>query len=322
MTRFLASFGALILMFSTCGCATSEFPSDSSGPVSSESFSSAPSSSSSSTPSCVEAPIVGGRREDVDFLTDEQWALYDKGWTYRGFFLNTPGIFVEEDYYLPVNNTVVEINGYGYKHYEGEIYSSYADFYEDMLTVYTTDFFKKQNRTPGKLPRPPIYLDVEGELYYLDGSGGGNFCYLSNLDRFELVSLEDNRLEFNRIAYYCDEDDALEENPVPTTIVRCSVVMKKSDAGWRIDRFDDPIYLEEENENGPDLAQAEADMRTFLKAHPNVYVTFFERSDTDETIYIQLMFPDKDLTSFVEQYPMQDVYTISLYPKEDGINPD
>ena len=34
------------------------------------------------------------------------------------------------------------------------------------------------------------------------------------------------------------------------------------------------------------------------------------------------MFPDKDLTSFVEQYPMQDVYTISLYPKEDGINPD
>lgn len=185
----------------------------------------------------TKVPIVGNLRTDVDFLTDEQWALYDKGRSYLYYFLFDAGYFYDD--INSAEQVSKMIDGWSYYPYVSEKYPNYNAFHQEMLTVYTPEFYEERNKTPTE-NAIPIYVDVDGGLYYLDATGGANITYLSSWDRFELVSKTEDRVEFNLVAYYCDYDDVQSPCPTPVEMKRGPIVMERTDAGWRISKFDYP----------------------------------------------------------------------------------
>lgn len=256
MKSFSVFIPIVVSVFIICGCANSD--SSSSGYASSTSSECAsissqicPPSSVSNSPSSVseekpesfpdpalsKAPIVGAFRQDVDFLTEEQWTLYDKGRLYLYRFLFDAGHFRGDNNAL--SNIYKTIDGWHYYQYSSEKYPNYDAFYQDMLTVYTPEFYAEHNKTPGDSPIP-IYVDIDGDLYYLDATGGASITYLSNWDRFELISKEETRIEFNLITYYCDFDAISDNPPIPVEMKRSPIVIEKTNNGWRISKFDYP----------------------------------------------------------------------------------
>ena len=191
-----------------------------------------------------KVPIAGDLRTDVDFLTAEQWALYDKGMSFLSSFIISPGYFTED--HNTVFNQSKKINEWYYCPYISARYSNYNDFYNDVLTVYTPDLFETLNHmiTSRSGSDSPTYMDVDGALYYLDVASGANLTRLWDRERYELVSKDEERIEFDVIAYYCEHDDVSLENPVPVEMKRGPIVMEKTEDGWRISKLDDPSYLE------------------------------------------------------------------------------
>ena len=239
MKQIFVFFLTLIVIISFFGCGISN--SSSSEPAFSTTSSqsspvpSSPPSSSESTQ--IEILIVGDLRADVDFLTDEQWTLYDDGLIHLSHFMFDPR-FIGEDTSSAGFDGKINIDGWQYYPYYSEKYPNYDAFYQDMLTIFET-----LNHTMKPLinePAPPIYLNVDGGLYYLDCNGSANLTHLRNWDRFELVSVEDDRIEFNLVAYYCERDDVSLENPIPVEMKRGPIVMEKTSDGWRISKFDYP----------------------------------------------------------------------------------
>ncbi len=244
MKQIFVFFLTLIVIISFFGCGISN--SSSSEPAFSTTSSqsspvpSSPPSSSESTQ--IEILIVGDLRADVDFLTDEQWTLYDDGLIHLSHFMFDPR-FIGEDTSSAGFDGKINIDGWQYYPYYSEKYPNYDAFYQDMLTIYTPELFETLNHTMKPLinePAPPIYLNVDGGLYYLDCNGSANLTHLRNWDRFELVSVEDDRIEFNLVAYYCERDDVSLENPIPVEMKRGPIVMEKTGDGWRISKFDYP----------------------------------------------------------------------------------
>lgn len=252
-------FLLFLLTFFACACANSSFPGGNTSSTLPESSSvssqvppssPAPSSPSSASeeapeplpdPALSKAPIVGAFRKDVDFLTEEQWLLYDRGLIHLFHFIFDPGDILEDRNTAGAGGKMID--GWKYYPYYSEKYPNYDAFYQDMLTIYTPEFFEVLNHTMTPRlnePSPPIYLNVDGGLYYLDCTGSANLTHLRNWDRYELESKDEDRIEFDVIAYYCEHDDVSLENPVPVKIQRGSVVMEKTSGGWRISKFDYP----------------------------------------------------------------------------------
>lgn len=225
-------------------CATPA-PPESQPPPPSDSITEPIEEQNSPDPALSKAPIIGVFRQDVDFLTDEQWALYDKGLTNLCHFMYDPG-YIDGDKNAAGFDAKI-VDGWQYYPYYSEKYPNYDAFYQDMLTIYTPALFETLNHTMKPRlnePAPSIYLDVEGNLYYLNCTGGANLTHLQSWDRYELVSKDENRIEFDVIAYYCEHDDVSLENPVPVRMKRGPIVMERTDADWRISKFDYPDYLE------------------------------------------------------------------------------
>lgn len=183
--------------------------------------------------------LVGVPRKQVDFLSPEQWELFDKGRTYLNYFYFEPGVFVGEDTAWTNSSSYREVEGVSYKRYVGIVYSGWDDFYRDMRTVFTEDAFRALNTHSlgGEETSRKVYTELDGQLYHLDFTAGGIATHLSKLDRFELVSSGEDRLEFDQIAYFCDLDDLGQEDPAPKRMERGSVTMVKTKEGWRIARF-------------------------------------------------------------------------------------
>lgn len=243
MTRpcFAALLAAALALLAACSAPAP--PPESQTPAPPPASESAPVSNvSPSAPTPNEVPLVGDLRADVDFLTEEQWTLYDDGSIHLSHFMFDPR-FIGEDTSSAGFDDKINIDGWQYYPYYSEKYPNYDAFYQDMLTIYTPELFETLNHTMKPLinePAPPIYLNVDGGLYYLDCNGGANLTHLRNWDRFELVSMEEDRIEFNLVAYYCERDDVSLENPIPVEMKRGPIVMEKTDDGWRISKFDYP----------------------------------------------------------------------------------
>ena len=197
--------------------------------------------SSGSQAAAPPPALEGVSRQEADFLTPEQWALFDRAEVYGGYFAFAPGRFAGEEPSLTGSGGQREIGGQTYRRYTGGVYSGWEDFYRDMRSVFTEDFFQELNQATLRTGEPPlpIYTQAEGQLYYLDISGGGNLTYLPELDRYQLLSAGEGRVELERIAYYCRPEE-LSRNaypPSPATSRRCPVVLEETPEGWRVARF-------------------------------------------------------------------------------------
>ena len=218
MERLRSLFFVLLLLLSLSACGTGI--------------------SSSSAPSTA-VDLAGIPRDQVDFLSPEQWELFDKGCAYLNYFYFEPGVFVGEDPAWTNSSTYQDVEGVSYKRYVGIVYTGWDDFYRDMRTVFTEDAFRALNTHSfgdGGAGRE-IYIDLDGQLYHLDFTAGGIATHLGKLDRFELVSSGEGRLEFNQIAYFCNLDDLGQEDPAPNRMERGPVTMIKTEDGWRIEQF-------------------------------------------------------------------------------------
>ena len=183
--------------------------------------------------SYIAPEIVGVVKEDVDFLTPEQWELIDNSIKCVSSFEVHNGIFIDDVWMDTSSIETMEVNDIIYEKYHGEKYEGWDDFHEDMLSFLTEDYFNALNTRNGE----DNYISVDGELYYRYGDRGGNHSYLYELTRYELVESTEEQITYNLIAYYASHS-ATEANWYrPETMKRCPVVLKNTPNGWRVDKI-------------------------------------------------------------------------------------
>ncbi len=183
--------------------------------------------------------IIGDAKEDVDFLTDEQWELFDDGMSKILEYAYLPGYDAKYDYIMEdAQGETIERNDILYLGYRGVFYRDYNDFYEQMTSVFTDDFFQILNTMYGMT----TYINNDGNLYHADTAGAGDPTWLWYLDRYELVSADEEKIEFNVVSYYADDFVTLEANLLPISYKKSSVIMINTEDGWRIEHLS-PSHL-------------------------------------------------------------------------------
>ncbi len=183
--------------------------------------------------------IIGDVKEDVDFLTDEQWELFDQGMAKILEYAYLPGYDAKYDYIMEdAQAETIEKNDTLYLKYRGVFYRDYNDFYEEMTGVFTDDFFQTLNTMNGMI----TYINNDGNLYHADTAGAGDPTWLWYLDRYELVSADEEEIEFNVVSYYADDFVTLEANLLPISYKKSSVIMINTESGWRIEHLS-PSHL-------------------------------------------------------------------------------
>lgn len=231
----------LLLILTSCEPVTSTSPPISESPADSISESSNTPSQSSEIPSeQIQTPsapeLVGVTKEDVDFLSLEQWELLEKGYQYIYPFEISAGYFYDDD--LQENAPEKKVNGLTYYKYVGTRYGSWNDFYNDMVTVFTPQYFTELNAQDyGELGSVDTYINLSGDLFYKSGNRGANPTYIPELDRYELIEANDQRIIFNLIAYYLSYSDVGSDSVTPESMSRCPIVLKKTQNGWRISKM-------------------------------------------------------------------------------------
>lgn len=179
--------------------------------------------------------MIGVTKTEVDVLSLEHWALLEKGAEYIQPFEVSSGYFCDDDFQEEANPPQKEINGLTYHKYTGKRYKGWDDFYNDMLTVFTEEYFKQLNSIDyGQLGKADTYISFNGDLYYRDGDRGADPTYQTNLDRYELIQANDQKIEFNLVAYYLSFDDVGTDGAEPESMKRCPVVLENTPSGWRI----------------------------------------------------------------------------------------
>lgn len=110
--------------------------------------------------------------------------------------------------------------------------------------------------------------------------------------------------------YYTVEILAADKAPI-------DALLQNYDGPWA------PIYFEEVPYSLLDLKRADADLKTFLEEHPEIEVMSYS-SDFDKFLSVEAEVVEltDELTSFVENYPIQDIYCIMKYVPEEDWNPD
>ncbi len=194
------------------------------------------SGSSNEIPSEYSPPqMIGVTKAEVDFLSPEHWALLEKGAESIQPFELSSGYFCDDDFQEGANPPQKEINGLIYHKYTGKRYKGWDDFYNDMLTVFTEEYFKQLNsKDYGQFGKADTYISFNGDLYYRSGDRGANPTYQSNLDRYELVQANDQKIELNLVAYYLSPDDVGTDGAEPESMKRCPIILENTPSGWRI----------------------------------------------------------------------------------------
>ncbi len=243
MNKRLAWLLIMLLLISLTGCqpVTSISPAISESPVvgiteaeNAASQGSERQSEQVQTPSAPE--LVGVTKEDVDFLSLEQWELLEKGYRYIYPFEISAGYFYDDD--LQENAPEKKVNGLTYYKYVGTRYGSWNDFYNDMLTVFSPQYFTELNAQDyGELGSVDIYINLSGDLFYKSGDRGVNPAYIPELDRYELIEANNQRIIFNLIAYYLSYSDVGSDSVTPESMSRCPIVLENTQNGWRISKM-------------------------------------------------------------------------------------
>ena len=167
----------------------------------------------------------GSSWADLD-LPQEQKALVEQAEKIvRMFRVNTSAI-MEGAEYTYTDNTK-EIDGMTYVRYQGDRYQGWDDFYADMTSVVTPEFFQQLNRYK-------TFAQADGELYFLDGARGTNLYYL--WDRFEAAPNQDP-VFIHRYSYYADEAAMDPENATPTYFKETANTLVNTPDGWRVSKL-------------------------------------------------------------------------------------
>jgi len=73
-----------------------------------------------------------------------------------------------------------------------------------------------------------------------------------------------------------------------------------------------PVLFEQSRFSLSELTQAEDDLNQFLEEHSEITVVRIEREPLEDSIGILVREPFDELTSFVENYPLKDIFWISV----------
>lgn len=82
-----------------------------------------------------------------------------------------------------------------------------------------------------------------------------------------------------------------------------------------------PVYFEVSHFTQAEMMRAETDAKYFLKMHPEIVNALVIREDLEDSILLLARKPSDDLEKFVENYPLKDIFWISV-EDPDLLNPD
>lgn len=185
-------------------------------------------------------PTNGQKREDVTFLTREQWDLLDKADRYYTYFNINGGSFHEDRSWQSSAPEKV-IDGVTYLKYTGSLYGGWEDFYRDMCSVFTPAYFQQLNQADfglwGEQTAGPLYREVDGDLYCSIRDGGGNQSYLPGEDRYLKMLADEETVIFSCYSYYCEREDVMSENPTPTSVKERRFRLENTPEGWRVAKY-------------------------------------------------------------------------------------
>ena len=190
-------------------------------------------------------PQTGKLREEVDFLTPEHWELLDKAMLYYSYFTVNGGSFYGDTSWQDPALSV-EIDGVQYLKYTGTLYQGWDDFYQDICSVFTPEYFEQLNTVDfglwGSLTQGPLYRNIDGDLYCAPRDGGGNPAYLPDADRYSVYrsGSMDKTLSITCRSYYCDREDVGKDDPVPTSFKDRHFILENGPDGWRVSRYARP----------------------------------------------------------------------------------
>lgn len=190
-------------------------------------------------------PQTGKLREEVDFLTPEHWELLDKAMLYYSYFTVNGGSFYGDTSWQDPALSV-EIDGVQYLKYTGTLYQGWDDFYQDICSVFTPEYFEQLNTVDfglwGSLTQGPLYRNIDGDLYCAPRDGGGNPAYLPDADRYSVYrsGSMDETLSITCRSYYCDREDVGKDDPVPTSFKDRHFILENGPDGWRVSRYARP----------------------------------------------------------------------------------
>ena len=190
-------------------------------------------------------PQTGKLREEVDFLTPEHWELLDKAMLYYSYFTVNGGSFYGDTSWQDPALSV-EIDGVQYLKYTGTLYQGWDDFYQDVCSVFTPEYFEQLNTVDfglwGSLTQGPLYRNIDGDLYCAPRDGGGNPAYLPDADRYSVYrsGSMDKTLSITCRSYYCDREDVGKDDPVPTAFKDRHFILENGPDGWRVSRYAQP----------------------------------------------------------------------------------
>ena len=191
-----------------------------------------------------QMPERGGSWEELaGQLTQEQQSLLPDAETCIAIYEVHPGSFPGESG-GGRDSATKEIDGISYTRYGGSVYDGWEDFRENMLEVFTEDYFRQLNTGDfGLWPNwqeAPLYREVDGKLYFVDGARGGNMTYLPELDRWELWGETEDKVYLCRWAYYGDSEamrTAGTAEVEAVSVKECPVTLEKTPAGWRVAEY-------------------------------------------------------------------------------------
>lgn len=97
------------------------------------------------------------------------------------------------------------------------------EFMQRLYSVFTKEYADELSK---------IYIDESGNFVSIGGDRGSNISYYDHC--FLPVSADENIVEFKAVVIYCHSDGPYEVSFED----ECRYVMKNTENGWRVDRFD------------------------------------------------------------------------------------
>ncbi len=163
-------------------------------------------------------------RDELDFLSDEQYNTYIKAWLFIDRMDNANGMHIP--------STIGVKEDWCYYH-EPSLYSFYTSTYESFYEYLRTVFTKE---AAGEIMSNRHFYNADGELFYITGEAGG---YIYTTDgKYELVEKNDSEVIFEYNASHTHDGKNL-----PNTSRTIKLI--NTGDGWRAELFEHLIRFNE-----------------------------------------------------------------------------
>ncbi|MGN1136572.1 MAG: hypothetical protein ACI4SF_10175 [Oscillospiraceae bacterium] len=182
---------------------------------------------------------IGGEKSEREFYinncelyrnkhSSENWGSYDDNGNYVSYEYDVfaPTFLNEEQQQIFAETQGVMWDWFWCECYMPQDYidkHTPDDFFRMLYGVFTKEYADEL---------AAVYIDENGEFIPLDGAKGSNITYFDHC--FIPVSADENTVEFKAVVTYCHFD-----NPYAVSFDDdFHYVMKNTENGWRVDRFD------------------------------------------------------------------------------------